>query len=274
MTFKDHLCMAGERARKTRLLLKHIERKSIFSFVRLILLACCYRVIKKCFSPGVAMALFGNRKMRVAVRGVTFEIPAWGNDLNYLVECFILKVYESLPSFAPGSGGTYLDIGSNIGCCSLSWFQEDPGGIFFCCEPNPPTAERLKRNISLNGCENFHVLGCAVSSRNGSIGMRILENSLMAVAGGGTGSGSSPVACRTLDDIISSEGITTIDICKIDVEGHEAEVLRGARNSLGSIKRLVIEYHSSQLLKEIKGLIAGRFKIKMETANLIFAERQ
>jgi FkbM family methyltransferase len=54
------------------------------------------------------------------------------------------------------------------------------------------------------------------------------------------------VAVRTIDEIVKEIGIECIDILKIDVEGHELEVLKGAKDSLskGIIVYLQLEAHA------------------------------
>ncbi len=52
---------------------------------------------------------------------------------------------------------------------------------------------------------------------------------------------SEIVAIRTLDDICSEAGFEEIDLLKIDVQGYEMEVLRGAGRMLKSTWRIIIE---------------------------------
>jgi FkbM family methyltransferase len=52
------------------------------------------------------------------------------------------------------------------------------------------------------------------------------------------------VEITTLDDILSERDILFIDILKLDVEGNELEVLKGATETLKNTKKIVLEYHS------------------------------
>jgi hypothetical protein len=69
-------------------------------------------------------------------------------------------------------------------------------------------------------------------------------------------SGSAPTNCpaiaiTSLDLVVPSLAIECIDMVKIDVEGYELEVLKGASSTLRIVKRVVLEYHSLDLLQEV-----------------------
>jgi len=50
----------------------------------------------------------------------------------------------------------------------------------------------------------------------------------------------------TLDSLIESLGLSRVDIVKVDVEGHELEVLKGCQDSLRKklINRLIVKVHT------------------------------
>ena len=50
---------------------------------------------------------------------------------------------------------------------------------------------------------------------------------------------------ETLDNIVRENHVTRIDWLKIDVEGHEVEVLRGGENALTMTRRLIVEVTAS-----------------------------
>jgi hypothetical protein len=49
------------------------------------------------------------------------------------------------------------------------------------------------------------------------------------------------VECKTLDQIISELGLRTIDWLKIDVEGHEVDVMEGGKNALRVTRNVILE---------------------------------
>merc|ERR1711924_476649 len=63
----------------------------------------------------------------------------------------------------------------------------------------------------------------------------------------------------TVDSLLARNGISMVSFCKIDVESHEAAVLRGAKKSLESrrIQQLAIEgnIESSEIVAEFKVLV-------------------
>jgi FkbM family methyltransferase len=75
-------------------------------------------------------------------------------------------------------------------------------------------------------------------------------NSLVArsqfVAATGYGANEIEVDCTTVDDFCSQRGITSIDVLKIDTEGHELAVLNGAMQMLssGAVRFVFLEYNS------------------------------
>lgn len=65
------------------------------------------------------------------------------------------------------------------------------------------------------------------------------------------------VNSSTLDAIVATQGLRPPDFIKIDVEGAEASVLRGARNVLEHRPHLVIETHGREVEQECLHLLAG-----------------
>jgi FkbM family methyltransferase len=133
---------------------------------------------------------------------------------------------ETIVSLAASAGtGTCLDIGANIGCISQA--LEAAGETVIAFEPQPEIYALLRKNIK-GLCYNI-ALGSADSyvkmpkirygerGNYGGIGI--------ASRGSRSALGFIDVKCHRLDDIISER----IKFVKIDVEGYEIEVLRGAK---------------------------------------------
>ncbi len=51
----------------------------------------------------------------------------------------------------------------------------------------------------------------------------------------------------TLSSTLKSKKIKIIDLLKIDTEGHELQVLEGAKNTISNVKSLLIEFHNDEI---------------------------
>lgn len=117
-----------------------------------------------------------------------------------------------------------LDIGANIGLHSI--ILSKCGFDIRAYEPDPQHFEILQRNLALNQCSNVQAFNVAVSSKKG-----IME--FVRVLGNTTGShlaGSKPNPYGELERFpVNVEAIepliTWADLVKVDVEGHEREIL-------------------------------------------------
>lgn len=153
------------------------------------------------------------------------------------------EVWETLAAHADREE-TVWDVGAHIGSFSIRALRDDRVKAVHAFEPDPDLGEVLRFNLALNpGCSAVHPY--ALSGRSGT-------RSFFKGFPGNTGVASlSPryqgmeplrVCCRTVDELVA-EGVPPPTLMKIDVEGEEAEVLRGARRLLKEHppKALVVE---------------------------------
>ncbi len=144
-----------------------------------------------------------------------------------------------------------MDIGANIGEWTTLALQINPNASIHCFEPSQPTFEKLKENVPASvACNNF-----GLGSRNEQKEFFVFDNlattnSLYERHGLEDGWGKKPqtkneiVQIRTIDDYCQKNNIEKIDFLKIDTEGHELEVLKGAKQLLSNkvIKIIYFEY--------------------------------
>ena len=144
-------------------------------------------------------------------------------------------------------GDHCLDVGANIGVHTVRLAKlTGPGGLVTAVEPDPGLAVRLGRNVALNGLENVRVVNAAATDRAGE--MTLYRPGELDTNRGRaslvrhpylTGA-STTVPGRTLDEICGGNPVSLI---KIDVEGHESTVVRGATQVLGrSAPAVIFEY--------------------------------
>lgn len=159
---------------------------------------------------------------------------------------------------------TIFDIGANTGVYSLMAKSINPGANVYAFEPIERIYDKLIYNNNLNGydikCENK-----AISNFDGSaiIYDPGTEHTYSVTVNKDTTTefeNSIPVQIETvrLDTFIEQRNILNIDLLKIDVESHEAEVLEGLGRFIKAFEpTLLIEILSDNVADGISELISG-----------------
>ena len=134
----------------------------------------------------------------------------------------------------PGAGHVCLDIGANIGFTALFMDQMLDGAEIWCFEPHPKTFSQLVTNIDGNatGANRFALKAMALGQKKDELPFRDIDtyntgNSLLKPGSLASHQNSITVPVERLDslEIVPDR---TISLIKIDVEGFEIDVLRGA----------------------------------------------
>jgi FkbM family methyltransferase len=234
------------------------------------------RAFPDLFAAQKATSYFnGRRVITLHESGVMVALAPLDNSLTprlaltgsfeKLEEAFILQEVRG--------GDWFIDAGGNIGLMTLLAARNmGPFGRAFYFEPNPASVECLRVSASINWmADRILVHQCALSELDGFGHMegdanRLGEYRLKQENEGdgflvhSTNLESIEVAVRRLDDIIPFN--VPIKLMKLDVEGHETQVLRGARRLLEShsIETLLFEYGS-----ESYGPSFSKFAVELKT---------
>ena len=146
-----------------------------------------------------------------------------------------------------------LDVGAHIGLISLPASRVlAKDGMVFAFEPAKINRELLERHVLLNGARNIEVIEDLVGdtdSENVPFYEQRTDSGLNSVtpAGGRSGFVKTTKRQRALDSFCKSRGIRP-DVIKIDVEGAEIGVLRGARDTISQCRPvLVLSVHPNQI---------------------------
>ncbi|MCK9903125.1 FkbM family methyltransferase [Frankia sp. Cpl3] len=160
-------------------------------------------------------------------------------------------------------GDTFVDVGANVGVYTLL-AASIPGVRCIAFEPSTETWTRLVENVELNGLVDVDVRHAAVGAECGETAVTIGQDTINRVldADGGAGvdgvsdrvsgvtprvEGSERVPLTTLDDALN--GVDRVALVKIDVEGMEPAVLRGAREVIRRHSpAMIIEYNDPDIL--------------------------
>ncbi|MEL0113636.1 MAG: FkbM family methyltransferase, partial [Rickettsiales bacterium] len=122
----------------------------------------------------------------------------------------------------------FVDVGANVGVISVLG-AGIAGARTIAVEPDPQAFKWLRRHAELNGLDGrIATEEAALGEINGTISLSDDRGAANRVALPGDGSSQS-VRCLPLDELLADEKPNVI---KIDVEGYELPVLRGARNTL------------------------------------------
>ena len=157
------------------------------------------------------------------------------------------RLIESLLQTA----GTFIDIGANIGFHTLMAVLSRPELTVFAYEPNPKLLAFLRENLAANGFRGVRCSPLALSSEEGEAEFYLSGSDMTAslerefveerkLSSREPGPASITVERSTLDRDLADRSIAGPVVCKIDVEGHEAAVFRGALETLARYRPDII----------------------------------
>lgn len=158
-----------------------------------------------------------------------------------------LKVYERpetnffLATFRPGM--SFLDIGANVGYyTALALSIAKCRSRVIAMEPDPESFHYLQKTVLANGGANDICVNKAAADKAGTMTLyvsadnrgdnRLYDNDFRT--------GTITVDAVTVDDLLDSLRIETIDFIKVDVQGYEGHALRGMRRTLRSSTSLIL----------------------------------
>jgi FkbM family methyltransferase len=159
-------------------------------------------------------------------------------------------VFDALDAYGyPYRGRTFLEVGANFGVYSLPAVAEHGFARAVAYEPDPGSFGLLQRNIERNALSSrVSAYNVALSGTRGELTLHLGEfnagdNRIVASDAADDGH-TVRVTAATFDDEVAARRIPLDDLALawIDVQGHELDVLRGARSLLAARVPLVIEY--------------------------------
>ena len=162
------------------------------------------------------------------------SIYLFGNFQGYIIHTRYFSVLTDPVIF---------DIGANIGSMALGFAQRFPQGYVYAFEPDPFVSEKLLRNLSLNPELSQRVTPIqALVTDPSSMGQSRMtyytnwrldrRDGHTHPIHGGTIHAVDSIPCITVDDFCKDRGIRRVDLIKIDTEGYEFQILKGAQRTI------------------------------------------
>jgi len=193
-----------------------------------------YKFLRKTFYQ-VLDALTKRRGVRVKVNGFSLRLPAhyyrmFPSDYEQDNFHFFKKVARR--------GMTCIDIGAHVGLYSVFMSKYGEGKVF-AFEPTISSREILQKVVELNRCQqSITVVPAAVSEKNGKATFFVanaplsMANSLVDIqfGDGDLWRSGYDVEVVSIDSFVEKKDLK-VDFLKIDAEGVEVEVLKGAKDT-------------------------------------------
>lgn len=155
-------------------------------------------------------------------------------------------------------GDVCWDIGAHAGFFTMLMARlAGDGGRVYAFEPLDDNVARLEAGVHANGLRNVVVCPTAVGDRTGGVAFATGATSLEGRIGDG---GATAVACLTIDDAVAG-GFAPPALIKIDAEGAEDAVIRGARETIARQRpRLLVEVHNDAAGKGVIGALSVAYR--------------
>lgn len=191
------------------------------------------------------------------VHSVKYMVPV--RDMVMTPQLVVYRQWEAalsalLPRLCP-PGSVFVDVGANFGyftCLLAATLGASTGSRVIAVEPNPDMLRLLRTNVRINWSgAPVHIEPVAVADTAGEMLLTVADNlaangTLAPIKAEGRELRTHRVAVRRLDDLLRQE--PRVDLLKIDVEGFEPAVLRGAVETLSRPGlRIVFEWSVPQL---------------------------
>jgi FkbM family methyltransferase len=158
-----------------------------------------------------------------------------------------------LTAKARNPGGLLVDVGANLGYFSILWLAQNPANRVIAIEASPRNIPALSDNLEANGfLPRVELLPIAVGDRSGTVPFHLGPPAQTGWGGLAPATAEDPggnevveVPMKTLDSLLA-ERSEPIALLKLDVEGAEPMVLRGASQLLAARRVAALYFEENQ----------------------------
>ena len=190
----------------------------------------------------VAKFLLGNLEGPAQVRdrfGFTYEVPDLREPIAF--HLLINRAYEPetqdlLLRFLP-VGGVFIDVGANIGTFTIPAAKHvGSSGRVVAIEASREVFNVLQKNIDINKVENVQLVCAAAGASAGDTEFYPAPVDHFGMGSRAPQFNAAPIGIPSvmLDSLVQRFNLSSVDLIKIDVEGFELDVLKGATGLLSA----------------------------------------
>jgi FkbM family methyltransferase len=196
--------------------------------------------------------------------GLTFHYRPYDTALGAMVAhvgAYETEVARAIERLLP-SGGTFVDVGANIGLHAIRAARAvGAGGTVICFEPNPGNVELLTLTMTANQFDQVTIRPVAASDRPGVVPLHARRGQSNGTVEEGTIRWPSDVQVDVpsarLDDELA--GIDRLDLLKIDIEGAEPLAFAGMAETLARFKPPILMEVFPDALRRTSGVEPAAF---------------
>ncbi len=232
----------------------------IFALVLLVGWFCLERVLKKDFSKYYAY-VFG-KKIFLRYNRFLYQLSLCGMGILNYQNPYLFGEKGWLKNYlANKEKPTILDVGANRGEYSRAILTITPRARILAFEPHPITFNVLKKAIHFEGFTAYN-LGVGdkhekleiydYDNKDGSAHASLYKEVIEDLHKGTAISHTVQVVA--LDEFLKEKEIDTVDLLKIDTEGHELSALMGAKSYLSNnkVKAIHFEFNEMNIISKVR----------------------
>jgi len=173
-------------------------------------------------------------------------------------------------------GMNIIDIGANIGIYTvLAAEKVGKDGVVIAIEPGPENYKHLLQSIKLNNFQNVIPKNIALTDHEGFEKLYLYSSTAHSLISHEDKNSYIKVPVKTIDKLFEELNIKKVDIIKIDAEGAEIPILKGAEKTLKAnpnVKLFIASYHYPSESQEVCQFLNERgFKTKVSKENIVIA---
>jgi len=199
-----------------------------------------YRILSR-YHQTIKIEILNNTYLELNLhdRGLSKELGLYGTREPYTTNLLSTIIKDD---------DIIIDIGANIGYYALLESRLAPNGFVYAIEPVRENFDYLKTNVDVNKCTNIKLFHCALSNKRGTDVIFIPEARNCASLLKGSSKGivrQENVLLATLDSFVDEHVKRCPALVRMDVEGHEYQIVKGALHVLEECRvlKIVMELH-------------------------------